>query len=86
MDYTIIVDAPASTHGPLQYFAPFSGVAIGEYFMDQGKDVLIIYDDLSKQATAYRQLSFSCVVRRAAKLSGRHFLPCTPACWSAHVA
>src|SRR3989344_2659695 len=57
MEYTIIVDAPASTPAALQYLAPFSGVAIGEYFMDQGKDVLIIYDDLSKQATAYRQLS-----------------------------
>ena len=57
MDYTIIVDAPASAPAALQYLAPFSGVAIGEYFMDQGRDVLIIYDDLSKQATAYRQLS-----------------------------
>jgi len=57
MEYTIIVDAPASTPAALQYLAPFSGVAIGEYFMDQGKDVLIVYDDLSKQATAYRQLS-----------------------------
>src|SRR3990172_3565527 len=57
MDYTIIVDAPASAPAALQYLAPFSGVAIGEYFMDKGRDVLIIYDDLSKQATAYRQLS-----------------------------
>jgi F-type H+-transporting ATPase subunit alpha len=57
MDYSIVVDASASAPAALQYLAPFSGVAIGEYFMDQGKDVLIIYDDLSKQATAYRQLS-----------------------------
>ena len=57
MEYSIIVDAPASAPAALQYLAPFSGVAIGEYFMDQGKDVLIVYDDLSKQATAYRQLS-----------------------------
>src|SRR3989338_6460739 len=57
MDYTIIVDAPASAPAALQYLAPFSGVAIGEYFMDKGRDVLIIYDDLSKQATAYRHLS-----------------------------
>lgn len=57
MDYTIIVNAPASAPAALQYLAPFSGVAIGEYFMDQGRDVLIIYDDLSKQAVAYRQLS-----------------------------
>ncbi len=57
LDYTIIVDAPASAPAALQYLAPFSGVAIGEYFMDAGRDVLIVYDDLSKQATAYRQLS-----------------------------
>ncbi len=57
MEYTIIVDAPASAPAALQYLAPFAGVAIGEYFMDKGRDVLIIYDDLSKQAVAYRQLS-----------------------------
>jgi F-type H+-transporting ATPase subunit alpha len=57
MDYTIIVDAPASAPAALQFLAPFSGVSMGEYFMDQGKDVLIIYDDLSKQAVAYRELS-----------------------------
>ena len=55
--YTIVVDAPASAPAALQYLAPFSGVAIGEYFMDRGRDVLVIYDDLSKQAVAYRQLS-----------------------------
>ncbi|RJR14448.1 F0F1 ATP synthase subunit alpha [Candidatus Parcubacteria bacterium] len=55
--YTIIVDAPASAPAALQFLAPFSGVAIGEYFMDKGRDVLIIYDDLSKQAVAYRELS-----------------------------
>ncbi|MBI5644757.1 F0F1 ATP synthase subunit alpha [Candidatus Kaiserbacteria bacterium] len=57
LEYTIIVDAPASAPAALQFLAPYAGVAIGEYFMDKGKDVLIIYDDLSKQATAYRQLS-----------------------------
>jgi len=57
LEYTIIVDAPASAPAALQYLAPFSGVAMGEYFMDAGKDVLIIYDDLSKQAVAYRELS-----------------------------
>ncbi|MDB5238418.1 MAG: atpA [Candidatus Kaiserbacteria bacterium] len=57
LDYTIVVDAPASAPAALVFLAPFSGVAIGEYFMDKGRDVLIIYDDLSKQATAYRQLS-----------------------------
>ncbi|MBM3261041.1 F0F1 ATP synthase subunit alpha [Candidatus Kaiserbacteria bacterium] len=57
LEYTIIVDASASAPATLQYLAPFTGAAIGEYFMDAGKDVLVIYDDLSKQATAYRQLS-----------------------------
>ncbi len=55
--YTIIVDASASAPAALQYLAPFVGVAIGEYFMDKGQDVLVVYDDLSKQAVAYRQLS-----------------------------
>ena len=57
MEYTIIVDAPASAPAALQFLAPFAGVAIGEYFMDRGQDVLVIYDDLSKQAVAYRELS-----------------------------
>jgi len=57
MDYTIIVSATASDAAPLQYIAPFSGTAIAEYFMAQGKDVLIVYDDLSKHAVAYRALS-----------------------------
>ncbi len=57
LEYTIIVDAPASAPAALQFLAPYSGVAIGEYFMDAGRDVLIIYDDLSKQAVAYREIS-----------------------------
>jgi F-type H+-transporting ATPase subunit alpha len=57
LKYTVIVNAPASCPASLQYLAPFAGVAIGEYFMDLGKDVLVIYDDLSKHANAYRQLS-----------------------------
>ena len=57
MDYTIVVTAGASDPAPLQYIAPYSGCAMGEYFMWQGKHVLCIYDDLSKQAQAYRQLS-----------------------------
>ncbi|MEK7612946.1 MAG: F0F1 ATP synthase subunit alpha [Patescibacteria group bacterium] len=55
--YTIFVDAGASAPAALQYLAPFAGAAIGEYFMDQGRDALVIYDDLSKHAVAYRQLS-----------------------------
>jgi F-type H+-transporting ATPase subunit alpha len=57
MDYTIIVSAGASEAAALSYIAPYSGCAMAEYFMDQGKDVLIIYDDLSKQAVAYREIS-----------------------------
>jgi F-type H+-transporting ATPase subunit alpha len=57
MDYTIIVAAGASEGAPISYLAPYSGTAIGEYFMDQGKDVLIVYDDLSKHAVAYREIS-----------------------------
>ena len=57
MDYSIIVSATANESAPLQYIAPFAGVAIGEEFMEQGKDVLIVYDDLSKHAQAYRAMS-----------------------------
>ncbi len=57
MDYSIIVSATASESAPLQYIAPYSGAAMGEYFMSKGKDVLIVYDDLSKHAVAYRTLS-----------------------------
>ena len=59
MGYTIVVSATASELSPLQYIAPYSGCAMGEYFMHQGKHVLIIYDDLSKQAVAYRQMSLT---------------------------
>ena len=57
MDYTIVVCANASEPAPMLYIAPYSGAAMGEYFMYNGKDVLIIYDDLSKQAVAYREIS-----------------------------
>lgn len=57
LEHTIVVSATASEPAPLQYIAPYTGCAIGEYFRDNGKHALIIYDDLSKQATAYRQLS-----------------------------
>ena len=62
MDYTIVVSATASELAPLQYIAPYSGCAMGEYFMSKGKDVLVIYDDLSKHAVAYRALSL--LIRR----------------------
>jgi len=57
LDYTCIVASTASDPAPLQYIAPYAGCALGEYFMDQGKDVLIVYDDLSKHAVAYRSIS-----------------------------
>ena len=57
MDYSIVVSSTASELAPLQYIAPYAGCAMGEYFMEQGKDVLIVYDDLSKHAVAYRALS-----------------------------
>ena len=57
MDYTVVVNAPASASASLQYIAPYAGTAIGEYFMRKGRDVLIVYDDLSKHAVAYRTLS-----------------------------
>ena len=62
MDYTIIVSASASESAPLQYVAPYSGCAMAEYFREKGKDVLIVYDDLSKHAVAYRAMSL--LIRR----------------------
>ena len=57
MDYTVVLHASASDTAPMQYIAPYAGTSIGEYFMDKGRDVLIIYDDLSKHAVAYRTIS-----------------------------
>jgi F-type H+-transporting ATPase subunit alpha len=62
MDYTVVVSATAADPAPLQYIAPYAGCSIGEYFMEQGRDVLIVYDDLSKHAVAYRALSL--LIRR----------------------
>jgi len=70
MDHTIVVVASASDPATMQYIAPYAGCAMGEYFMDQGKDALIIYDDLSKHAAAYRQISL--LLRRP---SGREAYP-----------
>ena len=63
MDYTIVVSATASELAPMQYIAPYAGCTMGEYFMHQGKDVLVVYDDLSKHAVAYRAISL--LIRRA---------------------
>lgn len=57
MDYSVIINAPASSAAPMQYVAPFAGAAVGEFFRDTGRHALVIYDDLSKQAVAYRELS-----------------------------
>src|SRR3546814_844228 len=57
MPYTVVVSASASDPAPMQFYAPFAGAAIGEYFRDTGRPALIIYDDLSKQAVAYREVS-----------------------------
>jgi F-type H+-transporting ATPase subunit alpha len=57
MDYTVVISAPNSSPAALWYLAPFAGAAIGEYFMNKGKDAIVIFDDLSKHATAYRQIS-----------------------------
>ena len=62
MDYTIVVSSTAAEMAPMQYIAPYAGCAMGEYFMAQGKDVLVVYDDLSKHAVAYRALSL--LIRR----------------------
>ena len=62
MDYTIVVVASASDPAPMQFFAPYSGCAMGEYFMEDGRDALVVYDDLSKQSWAYRQMSL--ILRR----------------------
>ncbi|HZJ79340.1 MAG TPA: F0F1 ATP synthase subunit alpha, partial [Dysgonamonadaceae bacterium] len=70
MDYTVVVAANASDPAALQYYAPFAGTAIGEYFRDTGRDALIIFDDLSKQAVAYREVSL--ILRRP---SGREAYP-----------
>ncbi len=67
MEYTVIVTASASDPAPLQFYAPFAGAAIGEFFRDLGKPALIIYDDLSKQAVAYREVSLLLRRPRAVK-------------------
>ena len=70
MDYTVVIAATAADPAALQYFAPFAGAAVGEYFRDTGRSVLVVYDDLSKQAVAYREVSL--ILRRP---SGREAYP-----------
>ena len=70
LDYTVVVAATAADSAAMRYYAPFAGVAIGEYFRDSGRDALIVYDDLSKQAVAYREISL--ILKRP---SGREAYP-----------
>src|SRR5438874_11062180 len=86
MDHTIIVSASASEPAPMKYLAPYSGCAMGEEFMESGRDALIIYDDLTKHAEAYRNISL--IIRRP---PGREAYPvmsstCTRAYWNAPLA
>jgi len=83
MEFTTVVSATASESAPLQFLAPYTGVTMGEYFRDSGRHALMIYDDLSKQAVAYRQLSLRCAARPDAKLSRATSSTCTRACLSA---
>ncbi len=83
MEYTIVVSASASDPAPMQYLAPFAGCAMGEYFRDSKRHALCIYDDLSKHAAAYREISL--LLRRP---PGARRIPatcsiCTAACWNA---
>jgi ATP synthase F1 subcomplex alpha subunit len=83
MEYTTIISATASEPAPLQYIAAYSGCTMAEYYRDSGKHALIIYDDLSKQAVAYRQMSLLLRRPRDAKPTPATSSTCTPACWSA---
>ena len=84
LDYTIVVAATASEPAPLQFLAPFAGCAMGEWFRDNGMHALIIYDDLSKQAVAYRQMSLLAAPSAGPRsLSGRRLLSALAPAWSA---
>jgi len=83
LEYSIIIAATASDPAPMQFLAPFSGCTMGEYFRDNGMHAVIIYDDLSKQAVSYRQMSLCCAVRLAARPIRATCSICTRACLSA---
>src|SRR5258708_12389435 len=76
MDYTVVVSAPSSEPAPLQYIAPYAGAALAEYFMYQGKHTLAVYDDLSKQAIAYRQLALLMPRPPGGRAFPRHLFYC----------
>jgi F-type H+-transporting ATPase subunit alpha len=83
MEYTTIVAAPASEAAGFKYIAPYTGSAIGQHWMYEGKHVLIVFDDLSKQAEAYRAVSLLLRRRRAARPTPATSSTSTPGCWSA---
>ncbi len=83
MEYTVIVAASASDPAPQQFFAPYAGAAIGEFFRDTGRPALIIYDDLCKQAVAYREVSLLLRRPRAVKLIPVMYFTCIAAYWNA---
>ncbi|EFC69456.1 putative ATP synthase F1, alpha subunit [Prevotella sp. oral taxon 317 str. F0108] len=82
LDYTIIVSATAADPAAMQYYAPFAGAAIGEYFRDRGEHALVVYDDLSKQAVAYREVSLILRRPRVARLIQATFSICIVVCWN----
>ena len=84
MEYTIVVAATASDPASMQFIAPYSGCTMGEYYRDRGQDALIVYDDLTKQAWAYRQIPYYCEDRQAVKPIPVMFSTYTPVFWSAH--
>ena len=77
MEYTTVVSASASQPAPMFYIAPYAGTAMGEEWMYQGRDVLIVYDDLSKQAAAYREISYYFVVHQVVKHIQGMYSTCT---------
>ena len=83
LDYTVVVSAPADLPASFKYIAPYAGSAMGQHWMYKGEHALIVFDDLSKQAEAYREISCSCAARPAARPTGRRLLPSTRGCWSA---
>ena len=81
LEHTIIVSASASDPAPMQYLSAYSGCSMGEYFRDKGEDALIVYDDLSKQAVAYRQVSLLLKRPPGEKVFQEECFSFNPGCW-----
>lgn len=86
LDYTVIVSSPADDPASLQYIAPYAGCAIAEYFMYRGRDALVVYDDLSKHAVAYRTLSLLLERAPGVKLTPEMYSICIPVFWSVRLS